>query len=177
MIVDAVIPLLLEHGRDLTSKQIAEAAGIAEGTIYRAFGDKESLVNAAVEKYLDPEPLRDDLRAIDPTLALDAKLRAIVEIMLERFTGVIRMMTVYGRERPHTHDERNDFAVIVADILADDADRLAVRPERVGHFIRLIAFASSIPQFTQDMDFTIDELTQLITTGVTGQTITTASKD
>ena len=32
MIIDAVIPLLLKHGADVTSKQIAEAAGIAEGT-------------------------------------------------------------------------------------------------------------------------------------------------
>ena len=66
MIIDAVIPLLLEHGRAVTSKQIAEAAGIAEGTIFRAFGDKETLVQAAIEKYLDPEPLREALRSHRP---------------------------------------------------------------------------------------------------------------
>jgi len=40
MIVDAVIPLLLEYGRDITTKQIAESAGIAEGTLFRAFETK-----------------------------------------------------------------------------------------------------------------------------------------
>ena len=53
-IIDAVIPLLAVHGRDLTSRQIAEAAGIAEGTIFRAFGHKDSLITAAVAKFLDP---------------------------------------------------------------------------------------------------------------------------
>ena len=47
MIIDAVIPLILEHGVGITSRQIAEAAGVAEGTVFRAFGDKESLIAAA----------------------------------------------------------------------------------------------------------------------------------
>ena len=46
-IVDAVVPLLLEHGGDVTTRQIAEAAGIAEGTIFRVFPDKPALLMAA----------------------------------------------------------------------------------------------------------------------------------
>ena len=41
MIVAATLPLLLEHGDRVTSRQIAEACGIAEGTIFRAFTDKD----------------------------------------------------------------------------------------------------------------------------------------
>ncbi|MES1170476.1 MAG: helix-turn-helix domain-containing protein, partial [Leifsonia sp.] len=78
MILEAVMPLLTEHGRDISSKQIAEAAGIAEGTVFRAFGDKESLIDAAIVKFLDPEPLRLELRAIDPQLPLDRKVLAVV---------------------------------------------------------------------------------------------------
>ena len=44
-IVDAVVPLLLEHGGDVTTRQIAEAAGIAEGTIFRVFPDKAALLH------------------------------------------------------------------------------------------------------------------------------------
>ncbi len=43
MIIEAMLPLLLEHGEMVTTRQIAEAAGIAEGTIFRVFADKDEL--------------------------------------------------------------------------------------------------------------------------------------
>ena len=62
-LVDATIPLLHEHGRTVTTKQIADAAGVAEGTIFRVFDSKDDLVTAAVEKALDMEPFFADLAA------------------------------------------------------------------------------------------------------------------
>ena len=55
-IVDAVVPLLLQHGDDVTTKQIAEAAGIAEGTIFRVFPDKAALLMAVAEETIEPVP-------------------------------------------------------------------------------------------------------------------------
>src|SRR5690554_2475259 len=100
MIIDAVTPLLLKHGRDITSRQIADAAGVAEGTIYRAFGDKESLIEAAIARYLDPEPMRAALRLIDSSLPLDDKVFALIATLRERFATVFRIMAVLGAERP-----------------------------------------------------------------------------
>src|SRR6266852_4962864 len=71
MIVAATLPLLLEHGERVTSRQIAEAAGIAEGTIFRAFADKDELIAAVLEVALDQEPLEDALSAVNPSLPLD----------------------------------------------------------------------------------------------------------
>jgi len=168
MIIDAVIPLLLEHGRGMTSRQIAEAAGIAEGTIFRAFGDKETLVQAAIEKYLDPEPLREALRNIDPALPLENKMRAILYLLRERFQSVMRIMPVIGAQRPPVPQERGEFARIIAQILEPEAGELNWPPERVAHLLRLISFSSAFPALNEGIEFSIDDLARMTLVGVAG---------
>ncbi|WP_223360337.1 TetR/AcrR family transcriptional regulator [Leifsonia sp. ZF2019] len=169
MIIDAVIPLLIEHGRGVTTRQIAEAAGIAEGTVFRAFGDKETLVAAAIEKYLDPEPLRDALRAIDPALPLEHKIRAVIFLMRERFQSVMRMMAVIGPERPSVPQERHEFAHIIARIIEPEAAALNLPPERVAYVLRLISFSSAFPALNEGIEFSVDELARIALLGVAGR--------
>jgi AcrR family transcriptional regulator len=168
MIVDAVIPLLLEHGRALTSRQIAEAAGVAEGTIFRAFGDKESLVEAAILKHLDPEPLREALRSIDPSLPLEHKVRAILYLLRERFRSVMRIMPVIGGERPPIPQERTEFARIIAEVLRPESEALNWPPERVAHILRLMSFSSAFPALNDGQEFSIDDLARIVLTGIAG---------
>src|SRR3954470_108552 len=78
-IVAATLPLLLAHGTSVTTRQIAEAAGIAEGTIFRVFPDKDSLIAAVFEAALDTASVDAALAAIDTCLPLDERLVAAVE--------------------------------------------------------------------------------------------------
>lgn len=173
MIIGVVIPLILEHGRELTTKQIAEACGIAEGTIFRAFGDKETLINAAVERYLDPLALRTALRSIDSDLSLDDKLRAIVGLLGDRFRGIIRMMSALGRHGPPPRrEERHDFADIIGEILAPHRDELRIEPDQVAQFARMLAFAAAIPVFGDSIPFTPDQVLDLFKHGVMTSTTT-----
>ena len=43
--------LIVYHSRTGGSRQMAEAADVAEGTLFRAFGDKESILRAAIERF------------------------------------------------------------------------------------------------------------------------------
>ncbi|WP_382303844.1 TetR/AcrR family transcriptional regulator [Herbiconiux sp. UC225_62] len=168
MIVDAVIPLLLEQGADITSKQIAEAAGIAEGTVFRAFGDKESLIRAAAEKFFDPEYVRNGLRAIDPDDPLEVKLAQVIDVFRTRLRGVMRVMAALGRQEPPPRPAEDRSSEIIDQILAPEAARLSLSPRRVAHVIRLIAFSSAIPQINEvDTPFSSAELAQIIVHGIT----------
>ncbi|BDZ63497.1 TetR/AcrR family transcriptional regulator [Agromyces mangrovi Wang et al. 2018] len=166
-IADAVVPLLIAHGRDVSTRQIAEAACVAEGTLFRAFDDKDAIIDAAVTRYLEPEPLRARLRAIDASRPLEWKVERVLDELCERFRGVIGVMSALGtRTPPHRHHHGEVYEAIIADLLAPDADRLTATPRQVARYLRLIAFASSVPAFGETVGLDTPELVDLITNGI-----------
>lgn len=166
-IIDAVIPLLRARGRDVSSKEIAEAAGIAEGTVFRAFGDKETLISAAIDHYFDPEPFRDSLRGIDPDEPTVDKIHRLVELLRERFIGVMGFMSMLRRDGPPPRRERpeeQEWLDIVERMFRPG--ELAVPAATLGHYLRILAFASTIPPLNEPHAFTTDELVELVANGV-----------
>jgi len=170
MLIDVVTPLLIEHGQALTTRQIATRAGIAEGTIFRAFGTKDELIQAAVDRQLDPEPFRERLRGIDVTLPLEDKVRAIVVMMRDRFTTVFTIMTALGRfGPPHAHDPRHELTDVLGEAVAADLERLNFGPERAGQIIRMVALSTSIQQIRGGLAFSAEEVTDVILYGIMGR--------
>nr|WP_255633141.1 TetR/AcrR family transcriptional regulator [Demequina sp. TTPB684] len=170
-ILDAVVPLLLRHGGDVTTKDIADAAGIAEGTIFRAFTDKDELIHEAVARFMDPEPTFCALEQIDPSLPLEVKVKAVVEIFRERFTDVVGIVSALGHRKPpheHRHDARLEerASAVFTVLFAPDSERLRVERSLAVFFIRLLAFGSSMPMFTADREVNTDELVDFILRGI-----------
>jgi AcrR family transcriptional regulator len=153
-IVEAVLPLVGERGLDVTSRELAAAAGVAEGTLFRAFGDKPCLVGAvAVEglrRAAGAGDTRDALAAIDRGLPLEARLAQVLELgrrrvaEVERWTGVLRALhhrTAHGspsaeqvqafREQlaQHREEQRKATAEGLTAVLEPDLDRLRVSPD------------------------------------------------
>jgi AcrR family transcriptional regulator len=166
-ILDAVMPVIAEHGREVSTRQLAEAAGVAEGTLFRAFGDKESILAAAVERIRDPEPLRNALRGIDPDDPTDEKVRQVLHLLRDRFTRAVRFMTamrVQGPPPRHPHPDDNEWLVILERVFKPD--ELTVPAGELGHYLRLIAFGAAIPMFSEGHPFDTDDLAALVLRGV-----------
>jgi AcrR family transcriptional regulator len=169
MLVDVVTPLLTEFGTAVTTWQIAERAGIAEGTSFRAFESKEELIQAAVDRQLDPEPFRLKLRDVDGALPLEERLHSIVVLMRERFTTVFTLMTALGLlGKPHAHDPRREFTDILALALAPDLARLNFFGERCAQIICMVSLVATMPLMHLGAAFDDDEITALILYGIAG---------
>ena len=165
MIIDAVIPLILEHGVGVTSRQIAEAVGVAEGTIFRAFGDKESLIAAAADAFFERGASSESGPFIDASLDLDEKLGILVDVMRHRVRDVMRMAMLTGRRGPTPSAEQLEhFNRIVSDAFAPDAHLLRVTPDRLVQYVRILAIATSIPVGGPELSDA--EIVELITHGI-----------
>ena len=80
-ILEAVTPLLIERGAAVTTAEMAEVAGIAEGTIFRVFPDKLALLHAAIARAMDPAPVREAMDRIDRSEPLREQLTVAIGVL------------------------------------------------------------------------------------------------
>lgn len=96
-LVAATLPLIKEFGAGVSTRQIADAAGVAEGTIFGVFPDKASLLRATVLQAMNPDETIRAVEAIDRTLNLRTRLEQATAILLERTALNVALMTSLGR--------------------------------------------------------------------------------
>jgi AcrR family transcriptional regulator len=144
-IIEAVRPLLAEYGESVTSKQIACAAGIAEGTIFRVFADKDELLDATLDAALDQEPFEAALRAIDADLPFEQQLVEATELIQRRVVDVWTLLSHLSPKR-HEHVRRpmTDSPALAA-IFAAHHDRLRVEPAVAARHLRALTLSLTHP--------------------------------
>ncbi len=166
-IVAATLPLVLTHGAGVTTRQIAEAAGIAEGTIFRVFPHKESLLAAVFESALEPTASDAALAAIDPALPLEARLVAAVDILRRRVTDLWQLRTALGMLQGETSTQHKvpDLSSL-ATVFEADRDRIRRDPVEAALVLRGLTIATTHPALILDEPLPSEEIVTLFLDGI-----------
>src|SRR6476660_428429 len=188
-LIEAFWRLAHREGRKPTTSEIAQEAGVAEGTIFRVFPTKEVLENAAVQAAFCPAPVRRRITAIDPADSLRDRLVDFTVIMQMRFTEVFGLMGALGLTEPpnrgphqscfeagrhlrgHADDEEHEAAhqpllEAVQEMLVHDADHLVVPGTDCVHRIRLLTFSGSHPGIADGRVLTPEEIVDTVLFGL-----------
>jgi AcrR family transcriptional regulator len=169
-IVAATLPLFLEHGAGLTTREIAQAAGIAEGTIFRVFEDKTALLDAVIEAALDPAPTEAALRAIDPDLPLDERLVAAVDILRLRVEHVFRVMTAASGSSATAESargrSRHPELPALIDLFASESEHITRSPVEAARLLRGLSFAGTHPSFGSGDPLSSEEIVAVLLDGI-----------
>ncbi len=153
VIVAATLPLLVEHGTAVTTGQIATASGIAEGTVFRAFADKQELLWACLHAAFDPGRPVAALAEIPRELPIRERLLRASATVAEHWDRAMQVGQAVrsgcpgppggawgpsgGVASSGPADAMRALHAALADLLAPDAERLRLSPERTAQLFLL----------------------------------------
>ncbi len=165
-IIAATIPLLEHEGFTVSTKRIADAAGVAEGTLFRVFSTKEELLTEAWGRYVDAGEAVAAIRAIDHQAPLAEKIERVIAIIQAAASRMhLTMMAlhqVHGPQfgqsapAPSTRSETTeellgrlaDQALAmrdgIAEMLGADPGELADDPQTAATYLFTVSVASQM---------------------------------
>ena len=186
-IVEAVLPVILETGSMPSTREIAAAAGVAEGTIFRVFDDKPALLHAVAEHVLNPPGREEAFRSMVLELPdLRAKIRLVVDRMQETSRRAMTVLMVLRQQMgqqpgaghlPKPTEDRQgppEFIVRANEVLLErlvfvfdqHRDELRTDPETAALVLRSLVFGAQHPGMTGPAPLTPDQIADVVLHGV-----------
>jgi AcrR family transcriptional regulator len=179
-IIEATLPLLLERGPELSTREIAQAAGVAEGTIFRAFETKSDIIAATIGAALEPDLAVALLAALPADQTLDQRVTAILTVLAEEITRTRSLFSHlagvgFGHGRPHPQpgglrhgpgSGRMRMFDATATALEPYAAQLRVGVDTAGKLLNALAFAASFGAPSLDAPANPETLAQVVLHGI-----------
>lgn len=177
-ILTVAVPMLIEHGANVKTSEIAKAAGIAEGTLFRAFKDKQELFVACLYAVLESEAEVAEIERIDRSLPLAERLTAAVRSVADYQTRLwsvmvaIRSAGVDARSGEKRFDGPPTAMVRISSAIAAlfDAEQLRIPTDLAARLMLGSVFSNRLQsEGMGDSGADLDELVDLFLHGVLRQ--------
>ena len=183
-IIAATRPLLIEHGSAVTTRLIAEAAGIAEGTIFRVFADKRELFHAVAEATVNPPGANEELaRELAELPDLPSKLRHTIDRLAARTHQVllvlmaVRSALVADQQTARTPPDGPPAFLLEANkvlvdgltdlLFAPHADELRLPPRKAALVLRSLTIGTWMPGLGRgEQPLSTDDVIDILLSGI-----------
>lgn len=179
MIVAAALPLVADHGAAVTTSQIARAAGIGEGTIFRVFTDKDELLDACLVEAMNPGHVLRELASISLDEPLADRLTQAAEALrahLGRMGTVIGALHGSGHRRERGSGDRppggreasmKATREAIVELIEPDRASLRLEPGKVASVFLGMLFTRPLPA-SGDLGSSPGELVDVLLHGTLG---------
>jgi AcrR family transcriptional regulator len=164
-IVEATKPLLFEHGELVTTRQIATAAGIAEGTIFRVFADKDELLVATIDAVLELGAFEEAVRGIDAGKPFEDQLVVATVLVRQRIVDVWQVLSGLGPRLRERASRPLADSEALTELFESHRERLTIEPHHAARMLRAFTLSATHPMIAAE-PMEPDEIVAVLLRGI-----------